>query len=290
MSSTAALFDNITQKTEEEYHEDYTSGTDGLNNLKKDFVDYRKQMYDCINNLIEEKDRDSSSMNHSRDELFNRIIPQLKFIDELTAVVHSYPHRALPTTTEFLNALVENTKLAIDNVQNVGMAGPVYMSKGNVVPHPGLMNKQATVPYAVLHGGSDDSDSDSNKVVHDASDSDSDKEKEIKPANKSKKQSRKSTDIVSNSSDSDDLEFIEKKNPAGDESDNKSDSSSEPKKSAPRSTTRSTRGSRHESSSSSSSKSSSVDTQHGGAKKKKKVKRRVRRSTKLNNQANTRTL
>lgn len=125
----------------------YEIGTDNLKSIQSDYEKYTSSMYKCIDDLYNKPGTDSYM--HSKDHLVNVLLPQLRFINELTHVVNSFPHKKLPSTTAFLGEMMERAKYKMANIKNFDAVVGVSSLSGVMpsTPAPGI------VPYQQINGG-----------------------------------------------------------------------------------------------------------------------------------------
>jgi hypothetical protein len=268
-------------KTDSAAIDEYEIGTEKLENLRDEYTAYTTRMYNCIEDLYNKPGTDSFTA--SNDHLINVLLPQLRFINELTHVVNSFPHKQLPTTTAFLGELMERAKYKMANIKNFDAMVPVSSAVIAEVPKPGV------VPYQQINGGgssdeesgTDGSDNSDDGVLH-VSDSESDHGDYIgsnseNGSRESYKRSAKNPEnapaIVLDTSSDEEPEKKESQSSSSTSSASSSSSndSKQKKKKLTKKSKKSSKTKTHESSSS----SSLITEQAGGM---KRIRRRVRKS------------
>ena len=139
----------------------------------------------------------------SQDYLFTTVLPQLKLLNELSTLVHAFPHYSIPSIRALTDDLKEKVNFTLNNIQNFGQVGSIVATDPELAAM--VSTAQQKVPYKYVAGKTEDSESeeaveeaeepeevaevdDDGIIVEESSSSDEEKAEEKAAAKKKKEQ------------------------------------------------------------------------------------------------------
>jgi hypothetical protein len=143
----------------------FHDGEEKLSQMQEEYNRAVEANHKALKDLYYEKDE---GFKKSQDELFNTVLPQLKLLNELSTLIHAFPHYSIPSVSALTDALKERVNFTLNNIQNFGQAGTIVASDPELAAM--VNGVQQRVPYKYVGGDNDDNDD--GLIVEEPSDND----------------------------------------------------------------------------------------------------------------------
>lgn len=127
---------------------------DGENSLKQMQDDYDKHSTNNYKALTDLYDNNNDGFKQSKDYLFTTVLPQLKLLNELSTLVHAFPHYSIPSVVALTDSIKERVNYTLNNIQNFGQVGSIVATDPELAAM--VNNAQKMPSYKYVAGNKND--------------------------------------------------------------------------------------------------------------------------------------
>jgi hypothetical protein len=148
LSTTISLLDDEYAKAN-----DQESGNISAKWYKDQTENWSANLHNALKDLVV---NDTEGFKASKTHLFDTLLPQLKLLNELMTIIHSFPHHQLPATQAIVADLTNRSQYVMNNISNFGDSGGIFTN--DPVLHNAVGSQNLPIPYRhpVLAGGNQD--------------------------------------------------------------------------------------------------------------------------------------
>jgi hypothetical protein len=142
---------------EAEESQKFLDGELTLKQMQDDYEKYSTSNHVALKDLYDAPD----GFKASQDHLFTTVLPQLKLLNELSTLVHAFPHYSIPSVVALTDSIKERVNYTLNNIQNFGQVGSIVATDPELAAM--VNNKQRMQPYKYVAGKDEDEEKQDNE-------------------------------------------------------------------------------------------------------------------------------
>ena len=130
----------------------FEDGESSLTQMQKEYTDHSAANHKALKDLYDAPD----GFKTSQDHLFTTVLPQLKLLNELSTLVHAFPHYSIPSVMALTDDIKERVNYTLNNIKNFGQVGSIVATDPELAAM--VNNTRQRPPYKYVAGKNDEND------------------------------------------------------------------------------------------------------------------------------------